>query len=1550
MKKKILSLLLATVLILSSIPFSVVNAVSDTDYTEPTIFVEKTYAAAGTSVDVNLYLVNNPGVAGARITVSYNSKLTLTGASSGETFADLDYTNPGKFVSPCNFNWDSENAEVTEDGILLTLTFDVSSDAEAYEELNVDISYTYGDIYNRDLDSLDFDVDGGIISVINFIPGDVNDDGTVNGKDVTLVRRFNAGGYDISINEDAANVNDDGTVNGKDVTILRRYIAGGYDVKPIPPTPRCNHAMTATAAKAETCTEDGNIAYWYCSKCEKYFSDEEGTEEVTLEETVVKTTGHTAVIDEAVAPTYKTTGLTEGSHCSICGVVIKAQEIIPVLEGYSITYNVANGDTYIASLAIENPNAELYSSYTPEDETIVLKNLQSPAGYKFLGWYDGEGDNATKITQIPKGSARAWELYAHWQKEEYTVSFASDMVPVESIKYTTDKKTALPTPKLDKYLFVGWTDDEKNVWTEIPIGTSGDMTLYANWASYRNKATAVKELDDPIIVEDSENGLMLFTYEIGTIENVPLFTILNLQCVNGIVTEHSRTEEVSISEETAKTIAQTVSNATTNSASWSLSKDWNNTTEISEKHLDSTQHTKEEAESLSRNSSQSYNVGTSYGGSNMYTDTASGSYKFSQNQSHSDTTTTETGQDFALSVDAKYSSEKSAGLELGIPIEDIDVGISASKKTSFEIGGGVDYSNYVKNTTTGTDSWSTDVEMGIENSNSKTDEKNWNTSVGYSSSNETSISQSVSNSVSKLISQEYGYGKSYSEGGSNSESQELASTDSKSDEFSSTVTYHTSEIVTTTTSFSSTGNTYGDYRLIMAGKIHVFAIVGYDVAKKSYFVYTYNVLDDETEEYLDYSFDGTFNDYETSVVPFEIPAFVNDYVNNRIAITDGLRVDPDTGIIDKYTPVSAEEPATVISVPSYVAMETGDSTGFKSVKVTGISSDLFRGNTDVVGVVLGHHITEIPDNAFEGCTSLKYVICPGVTKIGNNAFSGCTSLNKFTIPTEINSIGTNAFTGEPEINATASSALVAQKVAASGANKIVLDISEIPSDKAENLSLEVGNVTYFEVQGKDKEYKNLSLKSDAATTVINGVKIVDGTGISIETSSDNLTLNRVTVDSSGYALLLTNDNTNVTLNGNINLSSESGNTVVCKNIVLSPLSVSVVGKMNVTDKMLICGSIEGEEYLTCDNIVYIDEETYSQYEKGLITVLFDANGGSVSVESVLAYFGTPIGDLPTPTRTGFTFNGWYTAASGGEKITETSTLSSVSDITLYAQWTAKSYTVSWSTGTGYTIIVKRTSSPYAGVSTGTLSNGAKVYYGDILSITYTAATGYSLATKGATSVTVTGNVTSSTIYASANANKYTYNIVYKSSNGTSLGSSTAEGYYGQTYTLSAPSKTGYNTPASQSVVWDSTSSKTVTFTYTPKSVSATTKSGNINGTPSMTYNAKIEYKDRTANSVKVRLVFEQTILAGGYTPYKYYVKLTSGGSSKQVNVVPFNTWQSASSSNRTCSASTDWITVSGLSPSTQSVSVNVYMWQANYYDSNMGSGLDTTFNASIPVY
>ncbi len=77
------------------------------------------------------------------------------------------------------------------------------------------------------------------------------------------------------------------------------------------------------------------------------------------------------------------------------------------------------------------------------------------------------------------------------------------------------------------------------------------------------------------------------------------------------------------------------------------------------------------------------------------------------------------------------------------------------------------------------------------------------------------------------------------------------------------------------------------------------------------------------------------------------------------------------------------------------------------------------------------------------------------------------------------------------------------------------------------------------------------------------------------------------------------------------------------------------------------------------------------------TVSFDANGGTVSQASMTAAYNSTYGTLPTPNRTGYTFTGWYTAKSGGTRVTSSTKVTVAGDHTLYAHWSLNTYTVSF---------------------------------------------------------------------------------------------------------------------------------------------------------------------------------------------------------------------------------------------------------------------------------
>ena len=92
------------------------------------------------------------------------------------------------------------------------------------------------------------------------------------------------------------------------------------------------HDLTAHAAVAATCEAAGNSAYWTCKRCGKHFSDAEGKTAIEADSWKIPATGHTIVTDPGKAATCVETGLTEGSHCSVCGKILVAQEVIPLAQ------------------------------------------------------------------------------------------------------------------------------------------------------------------------------------------------------------------------------------------------------------------------------------------------------------------------------------------------------------------------------------------------------------------------------------------------------------------------------------------------------------------------------------------------------------------------------------------------------------------------------------------------------------------------------------------------------------------------------------------------------------------------------------------------------------------------------------------------------------------------------------------------------------------------------------------------------------------------------------------------------------------------------------------------------------------------------------------------------------------------------------------------------------------------------------------------------------------------------------------------------------------
>ncbi len=178
------------------------------------------------------------------------------------------------------------------------------------------------------------------------------------------------------------------------------------------------HELVKTESISATCTEDGNIEYWTCTKCGRIFSDEAGSKEINKEDTFIPATGHTEEIIPAVAPTCTETGLTEGKKCSTCGEIILAQETVPAL-----------GHAYSETVVAPTCTQEGYTLHTcARCGDSYTSDVTPAAGHKFGDWIIDSDSTCTKEGSKHRECSVCGfteyenvDLKAHDFSDEYTI-------------------------------------------------------------------------------------------------------------------------------------------------------------------------------------------------------------------------------------------------------------------------------------------------------------------------------------------------------------------------------------------------------------------------------------------------------------------------------------------------------------------------------------------------------------------------------------------------------------------------------------------------------------------------------------------------------------------------------------------------------------------------------------------------------------------------------------------------------------------------------------------------------------------------------------------------------------------------------------------------------------------------------------------------------------------------------------------------------------------------------------------------------------------------
>ena len=160
-------------------------------------------------------------------------------------------------------------------------------------------------------------------------------------------------------------------------------------------------------------------------------------------------------------------------------------------------------------------------------------------------------------------------------------------------------------------------------------------------------------------------------------------------------------------------------------------------------------------------------------------------------------------------------------------------------------------------------------------------------------------------------------------------------------------------------------------------------------------------------------------------------------------------------------------------------------------------------------------------------------------------------------------------------------------------------------------------------------------------------------------------------------------------------------------------------------------------------------------------------------------------NLPKPTKSGYTFVGWYTASSGGTKVNNTYT--PTENITLYAHWSANSYTLSFDAngcGTlGVSYVTATVGKTYGDADDGDGLPSIALTTGKNFDGWYTSSSGGNKITN---STTVTASSDNGTLY--AHCSYINYNITYNLANGTHGSSHPTSAKYEDVINISKPSK------------------------------------------------------------------------------------------------------------------------------------------------------------------
>lgn len=298
---------------------------------------------------------------------------------------------------------------------------------------------------------------------------------------------------------------------GADITVKAVDNAGNRAERKI--TVRIHtHRAVLVQAVEPTCLTKGNKAYYVCD-CGRWYANSSCTTEITLQDVELPAKGHTEAIDPVKEATCMQTGLTQGSHCSDCGLVIKAQTVTPALgHNYSGDYAYdAGGHWRVCSrcAALEEKHGHVYDDDKDAicndcgfERTIKNSEPEKPGG----------GGTETSNPPTPSGQPDKPEDKAEnkpTDKPENKLTEKAENKPTDKPENkSTDKPENKPTDKPENKL-ENKPDEQPDIRDDVDVpemtedgkaNTSGEAVPTGNVQGMADTSTALDFGDGTVTV------------------------------------------------------------------------------------------------------------------------------------------------------------------------------------------------------------------------------------------------------------------------------------------------------------------------------------------------------------------------------------------------------------------------------------------------------------------------------------------------------------------------------------------------------------------------------------------------------------------------------------------------------------------------------------------------------------------------------------------------------------------------------------------------------------------------------------------------------------------------------------------------------------------------------------------------------------------------------------------------------------------------------------------------------------------------------------------